>query len=511
MTAGRKRDTRAWAELLALASMSVGVYALAFTRPMWLPDYYFLPHMDTPRILGVGEGSLSRFLGAFGVLFALYLVALRITFDLRSRASAVVILALGCLLALPALLMHPGGAGDVYMYIAWADVTLRYGENPFAVPPAAIPQYQLLPFLDFPRETVQYGPLWVAISLILRFASGDGLFASLVAFKVAAATSLLLAAWLVYLTVRESKPEWAVPSMLLVAWNPALIFEMAGNGHNDAVMATLVAGSFYLYRRGSLRMSVIALLAAAMVKYVAIILLPIMFAHMLRNAGNPRAWLPKAGAFSLGLFVPALALLWVVGLEGTVGVVLDRTQLFTTSASAVVRLWLARSMDTQSVELLIVRPAQFAFAAYLLIETWRVWRQGSDLAGSALRVMIAFMLLVISWYQPWYTVWAIPLAALHASHRASEIAVGLSVGAVLIHAVMGFGWRLEWHEGDLLVIQTIGTLAAWLPTILVLLYASMPRHASTSKGRPGELGPPTPVVPRTRSAPDPVDTHSRAA
>ena len=461
---------------------SIAVYCLALTRPMWLPSYFDRPHMDTPRILGVSDAALAHFALAFAILFLLYLVAFSASGGLSSPRDAAVVLAGGALLSIPLVLMHPGGAGDIYAYIAWSDVALR-GHNPFVTPPAAIPGYALLRFLDFPNETVQYGPLWVILSVLLRAPFGSDLLLTMVAFKIVAAASTLGMAWLAYMTLRRTSPGMAVPGMLLLAWNPLLLYEMAGNGHNDATMMVLVMLSVYLHVDGRRRSSVTAMLAAVLVKYVAAILLPLFLVAMLRGAGPPRRWLPGAAMFSLGVLAVGLALVAATTPEGTVGTILNRTQLFTTSPTAVVHLWLSKNVEDFDSTRLVVRLSQAIFGSIFLLQLWRVWRKPAELGNASITALLAFTLLGISWFQPWYVAWAIPVALIAPMRGSTAVVVGLSIGAVLVHGVMGFGWRLEWLGGNLLAIQTAGMLSAWLPVPIAVLLGRAWQVARHGTGR----------------------------
>jgi hypothetical protein len=454
--------------LLLAGALSGLVYLLALAAPKWLPTYFDQPRMDTPRILGVTEEALAHFVLTFALLFLLYVVAFRASFGLTSGRAAAAVLAGGALLSLPLLLMHPGGAGDIYAYIACADVVLLYGGNPFVTPPGAFPDYPLLGFVDVPNETIQYGPLWLVMTLALRAPFASDLLLTMLAFKVAAAASLLGTAWLAYLILRRTNPGMAIPGALLVAWNPLLIYEMAGNAHNDATMMALVVLAVYFHVRAWHRLSIAALLGAVLVKYVAAIFLPLFLVAMLREAGPARRWLPKAAMFSLGASAAGLAVVAAATLEGTVGAITDRAEMFTTSPTAVANLWLSQNLEAIDSARLVLRTAQGLFGLIFLIQLWRVWRSPAELVPSSLHAVLAFMLLVMSWYQPWYVTWAIPLAALVATRMATAVVVGLAVGAVLIHAVMGFGWRLEWHEGSMLAIQAAGALSAWLPVAIAV-------------------------------------------
>ncbi len=462
-----------WPVLVLLAVVSSLIYLAHFTTPMWLLQHFESPHLDTPKLLGVSEANLSRFTLTVVTLFVLYAAAFRLSFGLRSPRTVAAVLGLAALMGLPLLLMYPGGAGDVYAYIAEADVVLRYQQNPFVTAVAEIPDHPLLSFLDYPGETTHYGPLWLVLGVFLRLVSGGGLLAGLLVFKVAALGFLLGTGLLVYLTLRETRAEAAVPSALLVAWNPLLLFELAGNGHNDVAMAFFVMLAFYLHGRKAPRLSLAALLAASLIKYTAIVLVPLLLIALLRRAGPVRDWLPGAITCAAGAAVVAVALVKLVGLQGTLGVMDEQSRWFTTSPAAVAQLWLSQSLPApeQLTALTVTRAGQFLFGVLYLVQMVRLWFRPGLLVECSYHSLLLLMLLVVSWFQPWYVTWAIPLGALAATRGSHAAAFGLSFGAFMVHAVMGFAWRLEWHRGDRIVLNAAGAGAAWIPAACGFLVA----------------------------------------
>lgn len=469
-----------WAALLVSALASISINLSVFTLPMGLPEHYTTPHMDIPKFMGVTRAAMDRFLLTIGLLSCLYLVAYVAAIPLRSRRSAVGVLALGALLCLSLLPMYPSGAGDLFHYVAQADVLLRYGANPYHSPIQAFPDHPLMPYIDYPRETMYYGPVWLGVAVLLRCLSGENLLVTLLLFKAATAASLLATAWLVYIYLDGVRPQMAVRGALLVAWNPLLLFELAGNGHNGIVMTMLVVVAFCLHQRGFRRLAITALLLATLVKYIAAALLPLFLMAMLRRAGDPRRWLAAAATYVVGASVVALPLLMVLGNEGTQGLLDKSGRMFTSSPGTVAYLWLSSSTSTGEAARTVAFYARAAFGLFYLVELYRVWLQPQTLAASSFRTILVVMMLLTFWFKPWYAAWAIPLAALAATGGYQASAIALTVGAFTIHAIMGFAWRLNLHQGDRLAINLVTNAVTWAPTLGVLALAAL---SSAFRGR----------------------------
>ena len=236
-------------------------------------------------------------------------------------------------------------------------------------------------------------------------------------------------------------------------------------------------------------MAITALLSAALVKYVAIVLLPLFLVAMLRRAGPARSWLPVAAAYLVASGAAALLLVATVGISGTVGVLLSQSRWFTSSLSAIAHLWLAGVMPSESAAYLVSRTAQILFGVLYLVELRRVWLRPDSLARESFTTMLLLMLVAISWFQPWYATWAIPLGAVAATRGSHAAATALSFGAFMIHAVMGFAWRLGWNRGSTIAINVAAVVATWLPTAAAAAALRSRRSARTTTAESGAVHP----------------------
>jgi hypothetical protein len=96
-------------------------------------------------------------------------------------------------------------------------------------------------YIDLPSA---YGPLWYLASGIPTALAGDGLISNLVAQKSLVAAFFLGTVLLVAAAARVVAPDRAVFAAVLVGWCPLLLWESAGNGHNDSLMALFLTAAF---------------------------------------------------------------------------------------------------------------------------------------------------------------------------------------------------------------------------------------------------------------------------
>ena len=177
-----------------------------------------------------------------------------------------VLLVLGVLAAAKLAVMpfFPGFGPDVGDYQAWANQIATVG-------PAHT--YQEGFFLDYPPGYL-YG-LWVA-GLVAHVLGATGTFYRIVIESPAIVADLALA-FLIYVYVRRgSRPEMAFVAMLMVALNPALLFDTVVWGQSDSVMTFVILLSIaaLLSRQYEVAWGLAAI--SVLVKPQGLIILPVL-------------------------------------------------------------------------------------------------------------------------------------------------------------------------------------------------------------------------------------------
>jgi hypothetical protein len=255
---------------------------------------------DSPFLM-----AMLGYVGAVGLLFALYALTLRwvarhpVAAELRPRMLLLVGGA-GALLSTVLLFTAAVPSHDAFAYATGGRLLATYHANPFFVVPSAYPRDPILAANEWPVSTIAYGPLWALLSLLLNpLVGADPLRADmvyrLVAYVAQLANIVLVAALLRRLPLRHQ--VWQERGLLLYAWNPLVLVEVAA-GHNDVLMLTLVLLGLYLLVRGQQYPAMVSLGAAILVKasaapLVLLILLALWLAA--RPATRRRAWARALG------------------------------------------------------------------------------------------------------------------------------------------------------------------------------------------------------------------------
>ncbi len=228
--------------------------------------YYLKNHAIAFMVLALGAGIV-------------YLIALYGFDQTRASHAPFILLIFGALVFRATLWpMEPTLSDDLQRY-RWDAKVQANGWNPYAVAPndprlahLRDHYYEIMPG----RETPTIYPPVTELIYRATWKVFPGPTAFKVPFAAADVLVLLLLAWM----FREEKDR--AFRVAVYAWNPLVIVEFAGSGHNDALALLGIVGGLALLKKRPVLASV-AIALAAMAKVFPAVLLPVW----IRRAGWP--------------------------------------------------------------------------------------------------------------------------------------------------------------------------------------------------------------------------------
>lgn len=368
---------------------------------------YFVPaaHHGFPDWLkgplaGLGL-TLTRPEGArlLVVMSVCYLIALACARVLPVRAALGAVLVVHVVFALA----PPLYSADVFGYIDFDRLWGLYGLDPYTHGAAAAPGDAVTPFTRWHDIPSPYGPLFTGLGYPLAHVSVP---VALWTYKAVAGLAGLACCALTWVITKQAGRD-PLPATLFVGLNPLLLAYGVGGAHNDMLITALVLGGVALAAADRERLAGAQLALATGLKASAGLTLP--FAVL----GARRRGAALIGAAAGGALVVALA----VALFGrhAFGFV---AQLYGHQEIVAIR-----SVPNQISGLLGhpglaagVRIGAIVFAATSV--TWLLWRTYRGMEWIAAAGWATLAVLVSSaWLLPWYTVWALPLAAVSGDRR----------------------------------------------------------------------------------------------
>ncbi len=199
-----------------------------------------------------------------------------------------------------------------------------YDTNPYVAAPARFAADPFTPVVsDQWRNTASvYGPAFTLVSAGVAGTAKNSPAATVWTFKVLAMVAVAVAAYLAAAAARVARPGSEVFAVAIVGLNPVMVLHVVGAGHNDAIVAALLAGALLVTARfatsrhpstdraedGSAVDSIspisagavtVLIALAAMVKVIAVIPLVLWLAYLFRS--SPRGRRVGATATQLGI------------------------------------------------------------------------------------------------------------------------------------------------------------------------------------------------------------------
>ncbi len=441
----RRSDRVGIAALAAIAGVSAAIYA-ALTRAMSLDEFFPGPGVTLDFQVMLGDDRVANtwwLYGAFAVLFALWGGALWVaSWVTLSRWSVAVVVLGGVAMAAALVPMYPPFAVDFFHYLGEGRLLWVEGENPMVRGPG-----EFFPIgMSYGNEPAAYGPLWYWTLGPPVLLGGDDFPRSLLLLKGWMVGWLALTAFLGVLITRGLAARASASASsatgsgrellvaIAIAWNPYALWRVAGNGHNDIVMMAFALLAVWLVIGERWRWVLPALLASVLVKYVSLLLVPVFAIYLLRRPREElRRRLPDlavGGGVALVLLVAAFAAMWE-GLS-TFDQVREQSDRVITSTPDLVSMamhgWFGASLER--ADEIGLRAGAVAFGLAALVILWRQRAGAEALVAAAAAMLLAYALLGVGWFRPWYFLWVITLAPLLPGRWWMALAIATSVAGL---------------------------------------------------------------------------------
>ncbi|NPA90245.1 MAG: DUF2029 domain-containing protein [Chloroflexi bacterium] len=415
-----------WGPFLALAvggEFFYGLLAWAFPLPRL---YARVPPVDFAKLthyhLAAALGLLLAYVLLFGGL-AWLMWSDRSPLD---AAAIPWIWAGGGIFAVTLVFLYPIFAIDMLMYGVRTRLWLLYGANPFIVIPSHFPHDPWIGLMGEWKEISSgYSPLWEVLALIPGWLTEPAHFGwHVFGLKLISLAAYAASLFLVDRLLRAVWPEERAWRLLFFAWNPLVLLEWVGNGHNDSVMVAFLLLSVWLLVRGRDVMAHTALALATLVKVTPLFLWPLLWLWGVKQRSR---WVDRlrytvwVGGIFLGTAAVFALFLWP---DPTRWQALHESDFAGRSPQALAIL-LGMALEIPHA----FSRAQMVFRAVFLLGyagvfVWalRAFPNAREsrpitLVHAWLAVLVLLVALFASNWRPWYVSWLVALATL-AAHPA---------------------------------------------------------------------------------------------
>jgi Gpi18-like mannosyltransferase len=376
-------------------------------------------------------------LGFFGLYVFIVLRSRRQEF--RASRAKFLALALPAALGLCIVFTRPYFSIDVFSYIAHGELASSLDQNPYVDPPSdvlahplgkqLVEEYGWRPIDDISP----YGPLWTNVEALVAQLT-DEASTAVFALKAVSLTGTLACALIIWLILGRVFPSHQLTGTLIFLWNPLVLFELVGEGHNDSLMILFTLLALGLVIGARIVGAVVALVLAILTKYLPFIMLPAfaMYTWRRHRRGGSPLLLPFAVAVvaAVVLTIVFFAPFWA-GSQTFSGVRQSGTPGYRAAAPTAIFVPLSHVLGESSAETITALVVTVLFAVYLLFRIARVRDEVSLIAACA-AISLAYVLFASPRYWPWYVTIAVAFMALLPDIRVYALVVALSVCARLV-------------------------------------------------------------------------------
>ncbi len=425
-----------------MSSRTVGfLFALgcaAVTAISWWHSWPWLSNgLPFPDIGGRrNDNPLAEILQTLSLswLFGLYVYVLARWSTFRLTPRAVTLMAVA-----PALLMLaalPVNSNDVFVYLAEGRVAVVHGANPYAH------TYSEVAGADgFSRYVgwdlrMPYGPLMLPPLMLAAWVSVYSVLLAIVALKAMWLITHACSCVVLYRILKGWRGDPAF-GLFLFAMNPLILLEQITNGHNDGLMVLAGLLAILAVQRKRFVAGLVLALIAALVKLPGVIVGVPILAYLVRN----REWRSVAfGAVACVAVLVPVAIVFFPDVDALRPMTMSHGAFLTNSLHVLPIEWLSQHGASWGIHAGI----EELFAADRLISgillvgfcVWRSWyiRELESLVRELAYLFLAFLIVYITWFFPWYATWVVPLAAIVTSGRLRWAIVAYSWSVLALYA-----------------------------------------------------------------------------
>ncbi|MPZ13328.1 MAG: hypothetical protein GEU73_02685 [Chloroflexi bacterium] len=472
--------------LTTIGLASVAIYYLGFARPYPVEAGLARPLTDFTQLTGSSFWPTVALIVALVALFALYPSGVWLCHRLERvrpvdgaathssgssaarrrslRAAWIIVVGFGAVGALVLLPAYPIFSLDIFYYMSADRIWSVYRENPFVVPPLQAAHDPFFPYVMWGHYALPYGPLWPWISAATsRFGSGQ-IIPTLLSFKALAVLGYVASVFALAWALRRVRPDRQLTGTCVFAWNPLVLLELAGNGHNDAVaLVPAVLAMGFWARRTSIAATA-ALMASFLMKATVVVIAPALLWPSLRRAVVERRipwWLLSHAVPALVLYILAWLPFWTD--DRPTGFLREGNQYFQSLTSLLVA---AIPLMWQAIGLRFIQVVLMGFFVVFCVSQLRsLAEEGTAALRAVWRIMLFFLLVVSPFFSAWYVIWLTLIAALIAERRATVLTTALCVGSLATYMVQFVVRPLAAPTLGLAQINALGLLTALAPFV----------------------------------------------
>ena len=327
---------------------------------------------------------------------------------LQGRARGLA-LTIPCLLTVILAASTPVLSEDIFSYMAHGCLGVVPGDNPLLQPADSAAHTVFGPFLakfGWHGEIgiTPYGIVWTRIEVSVMRWCGTHIALALLMLKSVAAIASLGTGLCVWIFLGRVRPAAQLYGTLAYLWNPLILTEFAGEGHNDAVMVFFVVAALAAASTHRVTTSLVAQLLGVLTKYVSVLFLPAHLVYLWRTRRSVTRLAARIAAallVTLGIASLLYGSLWAGGhsFDG----LLNRGQPISSASLFGAINWILRRSPLAAFNgVLTLAAVTLPLLAFIAWASLRV-KDAAGLARTVAWISVGYALVSSPDFWPWYS------------------------------------------------------------------------------------------------------------
>lgn len=417
-----------------------------FYEPLYgklMPWYFWLAERSGNLLPTLVFAALSV------IAIGLYLASLRS--DLSKKIS----IRFAILFQLLAFLAYPVLSTDIFSYIFSDRVFTQYGENIWQVTPDTYPEDKFFIFADWKDQTKVYGALNQIVYLPAAYLGNNDLVLTVVLYKLTTLIFVIAGIWVLEKLTQDLSEKQQSLFLRSIFWNPLVILEFAGNGHNDIIMLFFVLLGILFWKRERWLWAGVALAAAVQIKLIPVVIFG-FFTWYLFQKRNWRAALEFDASF---VGINALAFLYMsVNPFEFLQRVLYNTSVYWQSLPTLAE----RFFPGQDF------PFSLLFVSICLVLLGLQWKNRWHPIFTSALALLVYLFFFTAAYWNWYVLWIVFLLPFVKQVWLKNIILTFSFTSLLAYPLLWLGQRYTLGKHDLETMWMVLTYL-WLVGVPIVV------------------------------------------
>lgn len=313
------------------------------------------------------------------------------------------------LLTLTVFMAFPALSRDIFDYNNANRVAFLHQQNPWIYPAKTFPDDSEIYYGSWITRASVYPPVSFLLSTGVYYLFGYEVIPALIGFKLLAVGLFLTIGYLLWKHLPSNKQKYAY----LFWFNPLILIEFIGNGHNDLALSLFVVLGFIVMLNKQIFLSGIFFILGILAKFSIGLYVPIIWLKQVRKQPvTAFGWL-------VGILAGIALGFMLMGESGTylLANLSDQFSVYLHSIPSFLRLLLMGFLGQERQEAAEVIQKVITLTIFLGISGYYLLKRKLTLADQMSVVMMLYLWIQAPMLQPWYIAWYLPLISLVKNNR----------------------------------------------------------------------------------------------